>query len=500
MKVVNLTVNMRSLQCVVACVIVVPLLVIPASTPAGAYITENSPNKIGVLMINHGEPTCYNATTYYDFRAFMEHMINVGIVPQSLINIDTGTILIDEKNEHWAPFWKRSLIDAWGNKYKGFAIFVPGNKKMGVPPHYLKIFGKGRGEPDIFEYAGLEAYKTWKKMGGKSPYREQTVPQMKNVSRILKEKYGNKVIIKFAYGFEHGDIENATREILDENIDVLVVAPQVVVGSYFEGTLHWIKEVHDVLNEHVLRSGKSVSFIETKQIGMQSEFIEGIVMKVKDELSNIPANANVAIFLSNHGFPLTKCGNYDCQSDPYHHYAKEIFDRAKRAIINNINWQGRLEVFQVYAESAEEDADPKNEMLSPLEGLNYAKSHGFTYIIDIPYEFLGDCMDTLIGLREAFGVEPKWNNKFETEFDYNGVHVKITSAFYYPKYREKAYYNCINDEIEKLLGGEKSSKEHFEIAGKPKEPFPVSGVIFFSILAGGLVIFLLINWKKKEAV
>jgi hypothetical protein len=30
---------------------------------------------IGVLMVNYGEPVEYNATTYYEFRAFMEYLI-----------------------------------------------------------------------------------------------------------------------------------------------------------------------------------------------------------------------------------------------------------------------------------------------------------------------------------------------------------------------------------------------------------------------------------------
>jgi protoheme ferro-lyase len=474
------------------------LLIVSISISAGAYTIQDSPDKIGILMINHGEPSNYNATTYNDFKAFMEHMMNVGIIPEFLKHIDTGTILIDKKNTHWAPFWKRELIDAWGNEYK-FAFFVPGNKKMDIPPHYLKIFGKGRDEPDIFEYAGLEAYKSWQEMGSHSPYRDQTVPQMEDVSEMFKEKYGDKVIIKFAYGFEHGNVENVTKELLERKIDVLIVAPQAVVGSYFEGTLHWIKEVHATLDEYALKNEKVPSFIETKQIGLQSEFIEGIVKKVREEISFLPSNANVAIFLSNHGFPVVKCGNYDCQSDPYHHYAKEIFDRVRDVIISNISWRGKLEVYQIYDESSEGDTDPNDEKMSPLEGLEYAKSHGFDCIIDIPYEFLGDCMDTLIGLREAFGIEPKWNNDFETEFDHDGVHVKITSSLYYPEYREKAYYNCINDEMEKLLGREeaKSNKENLG-AEKPNEPFPIGGAVFFLILVISLILLLITMHKKNK--
>lgn len=370
---------------------------------------NKSGTKIGILMINYGEPTYYNATTYYYFKGFMKHMINVGILPKFLMFIDMGTLLIDIKNDKRAPPWKRELMDAWENKYNGIAIYLPFGKEIGLYPLYIKKFGNGKGEPDIFEFAGLEAYDSWQKMGGKSPYYEETVSQMRDVEKMLKEKYGNKIIVKFAYALKPGSIENATKYLLDKDINVLIAAPQSVVGSYFEETLHWIKEIHNVLNEYALEKGKNVSFIETRHIGMQPEFRESIVAKVKEELTHISSNASVLIFLSNHGFPVVKCDGYDCQSDPYHHRAKEIFNEVKEAIIENITWQGKFDVVQIYDESSEEAMDPENEVTSPKEGLEYAKNQGFNYIIDIPYEFLGDCMDTLIGLREAFGIEPKQN-------------------------------------------------------------------------------------------
>ena len=105
----------------VAIFLIMSLVMMPVGFSVGLDVEQNV--KIGILMINHGEPAEYNATTYEDFKEFTQHMINVGIIPRFLMNIDTGTILIDEKNDHWAPFWKRSLIDAWGNRYKGFAFF-----------------------------------------------------------------------------------------------------------------------------------------------------------------------------------------------------------------------------------------------------------------------------------------------------------------------------------------------------------------------------------------
>src|SRR5687768_6548080 len=56
---------------------------------------KRSKGKIGVLIADHGEPPVYNADTYHSFRAFIAHLMEMGVIPSFLGGIDTGTILQD---------------------------------------------------------------------------------------------------------------------------------------------------------------------------------------------------------------------------------------------------------------------------------------------------------------------------------------------------------------------------------------------------------------------
>ena len=189
---------------------------------------------------------------------------------------------------------------------------------MNIAPHYFGFTGRGNGKPNIFEQATLSAYQSWINMDGKSPYINQTLPQLENVKSDLEEKYGKNITVKIGFGFQHGSLKKATKKLIRKDIDVLIVAPQMVVDSYFESELHWLKEIHTVLNE----DGIGIPVLKTMQLGSFESFVESIVLKVKDELTLYDDNKDIAVFLSNHGFPLVRKGRYDCQSDPDYHLAK----------------------------------------------------------------------------------------------------------------------------------------------------------------------------------
>ncbi|MEF8848046.1 MAG: hypothetical protein V5A68_02825 [Candidatus Thermoplasmatota archaeon] len=65
------------------------------------YISNDcySFEKIGVLMINYGEPEVFEEDTYGDFKAYMNFMMNIGMIPSFLKYIDKGTIYNDINNE-----------------------------------------------------------------------------------------------------------------------------------------------------------------------------------------------------------------------------------------------------------------------------------------------------------------------------------------------------------------------------------------------------------------
>jgi len=80
---------------------------------------------------------------------------------------------------------------------------------------------------------------------------------------------------------------------------------------------------------------------------------------------------------------------------------------------------------------------------------------GFQQVIDIPYEWPGDTVDTLVNLRNAYGIDPPyWDENFETSFERNGISIKICSALFHPECRINAYFEkaCeVVDQSIKLL-------------------------------------------------
>jgi hypothetical protein len=149
--------------------------------------------RIGIVLLDHGEPPEYNMYTYYSFRNFTTSLIDMRIIPQFVLRFDRGTILQEQNNVFTeVPSSNPTLIDAWLHSYQGSTHFIPKAKRLritrfgiyrkGTEPHYLaRKTGPGYGEPDFYEMYGFEIYHRWLLMGGHSPFYDQTQPQ-KNAS------------------------------------------------------------------------------------------------------------------------------------------------------------------------------------------------------------------------------------------------------------------------------------------------------------------------------
>jgi protoheme ferro-lyase len=402
---------------------------------------SSSIDTIGILIINYGEPTTLTESSYEDFKTFMTHMIDIGMIPSFLLNIDKGTILIDRNHESWSFPWQRDLINAWGETVSLFAFFSPGNENMHTSSHYfLPFFGPGRGEADIFEHAMLDAYQSWQNMDNFSPYKDQTMPQVDNVIHLIEEQYGETVICRSAFGFETGSISAATTELINQDVDVLIAVPQMVVDSDFTGHLKWYEQIYETLNE----MDSDVQVIIAKQMGLQPSYVESIVCKTQEELNQLPITANVSLFLSHHGFSMKTKGTYDCGADSYHENAKEVFNLVKTAIREQVSNENLIDIVQIYGEYADD------HVLSPLDALERLPLTS-THIIAIPFEFLGESTDTLNELREEFGTEG-WDENYETVFTYDDrVSVKITASAFHAELREQALFDSLSDEIDVLI-------------------------------------------------
>lgn len=418
--------------------------------------------KIGIVLLDMGEPPEYNEHTYYSFRDYAEALVNIGVVKKEFLNMDKGTILMDRKKvfpEHESD--SRQLINAWLRPYKGKASTI---RKVSMPSEILsektksyyvqRNGGRGKGEPDFYEMYGFDICRRWQLMGGSSPYHHQTLLIKENVKALLEKKFKGKILVKFAYGMDPlPDQEKQTpdvviRSLLKKEISHLLVAEHSNVFSDVTSTFYLRKKVSDALKK--AKSKIPVSY--ANQLGENEALNMGLAAKVSDELRILPERSKVMIALSNHGLPPAVVGEYDAGKDAYHENVKRVFEKAKAMISKIVKKKKQYEVVQVFARQTEALHLSNSRILTPKRALDMAVSRGFNYYIDIPYEMPADGVHVLVKLRQFYGIDPpKWNRLFETNFPYKSLKAKITSAYFYPEYRTRAYYLEILSVLENLL-------------------------------------------------
>jgi hypothetical protein len=382
--------------------------------------------------------------------SFMYPMVVGMMIPM----VDGGTLLVD-KDEPFAtePKEDPNLIDAWGNAYEGEDyrwVHIPEGEFPMLGPlfsYYQVPGGPGEDESDFWEYVGLTMYGFYQQMGGHNPGQERELRIMDAVEEQLREEYGDEILIKRGYGAARPGYPHF-RDVAEEMVTVdgvtnLVVAEAYVCFSEFE---HPVAEIE----QHLRYQGIRVDISVAGQIGGTTPFNEGVAQKVEEELSNIPSDANVVVFLSHHGMfnlnmsPLRIMRllglGYDWTEEPYHEYAQMAFEGAMGEI-NALDivegWEGEFDVWQVYAEFVEGIMDPRNEILSVGEAAELAAEQGYEYCIDVPYEVGNSGFETLIGLRGCWGIDPPtweeyWESglkKYRSTTEYEGMQVVITDGW-----------------------------------------------------------------------
>jgi hypothetical protein len=418
--------------------------------------------RIGVILLDHGEPPECNEYTYYSFRDFARSLITMGMIPEVVLRAKRGTILMD-RNKIFAtePHPNPDLIDAWLRPHTGSVEFVlPRKKILGLIPaprkaHYLlKRTGPGQDEPDFYQFYGFEVYRRWLLMNNHSPFYEQTQPQKEKVRRRLEEKYGDRLLVRFAYGID--PFPEKKQQCPHHVVGELVKAgcAGIAVAEHFHVISDSMSRYH--CRQHVLegihQTGADIPVVFADQIGGHPELDRGVALKVKEELVAVKPGTNVAIFLSNHGFPVTRIGQYDAASDCYHENARKAFESARDAILETVEWSGRLQVVQVFGQFLEEKYNPGGINARPLDALGHVAADGFRQVIDIPYEFPGDSVDVLVKLRQAYGIDPPhWDDNFETRIERDGVSIKICSALFHPECRVNAYFERACEAVDRCL-------------------------------------------------
>jgi hypothetical protein len=241
--------------------------------------------------------------------------------------------------------------------------------------------------------------------------------------------------------------------LVKQGITDLVLAEAYVCQSDFE---HPAGEVQ----RHLEKKGININVIIAGQIGGTKPFSLGVASKVSEELDDLPQDSDVVVFLSHHGMFSLNTLLYNWRKEPYHYHARLAFDGAKEAIYDldiAKDWQGKFEVWQVYAEFAEGMMDSKSQILSVEEAAKLASEQGYEYCIDIPYGVGNSGYETLIGLRECWGVEPpSWEEyyesglkKYRSTTEYDGMKVVITDGWIDGS--SDGYYEQISKAIDSIL-------------------------------------------------
>jgi hypothetical protein len=402
--------------------------------------------RIGLLIVDHGEPPEYNELTYESFREFFNHLIEMGLIPSWLKLLDTGTVTVDLKCPFCEePSTEPKLMNAWLGRHDGLGVFVPASDSL--PAHYVVPGGPGLGEPDIFEHVGVQAWHEWELMGGRSPNYDEKLPKKLAVIKRLQARYGDDLPVRIGYGIDprlngrRQGIRQAVAGLVNrERVDHVVVAYHGVGFSDIMQThmiRHEIEETLDAIAPEVTAS-------YAKPIGTTDLYVDAVVGKVRTELKRLPSNASVAIHLSGHGLPTDMCGDYDCGADSYHESSRALFQRTKKAIMRSVDHDGRLDVFHIYGDGGSGDDDAEDEVDSPMEALAKRKDAGFAHVVDIPYEFDSNSRDTLIILRRGYGRPiPDWNADYESSFKYEGIDVRITDCSYSNRKKIAAFEDVI---------------------------------------------------------
>lgn len=413
---------------------------------------------VGVLIVDHGEPVEFNEVTYESFREFLSHLIlRVGAIPPFVLAGPPNATILQDRGCYACqpPRSNPDLVDAWGRDFDGPATFMP------ATPHSVAHFrsvnpGPGVAEPDFYEHAGHSTRVEWEAMGNHSPNYEQKLVEKQAVIRELNDRY-SRYDLAFRVGYhihphEPGSlsIAEAVRQLVhDEHVKKIVVAYHGVGFSDIMQTHMIHHEIHEQLGHH-----GDVELFHTQPMGQSDWYIKAVVDKVRKELAKVPAKAPVALHLSAHGLSLSMCGSYDCLGDSYHAFAADLFERTKAAIERSVHRPGQLGIFTLYGDGAEPASDPNNLMDSPEEALAKRKATGFQYVIDIPYSFSADSRDTLIVLRDAYGLERgDWNAAYETSFVRDGMNVKITNSSFGRQFKIRAFKDLIRQALDPVLAG-----------------------------------------------
>lgn len=435
-----------------------------ASIPGG--------ERIGILLRSHGEPVHYNETTYRSFADFIQSLL-VMADQEELLMVDQGTVLLDRSR----PFEKcdpthvdADLMDAWLQPARPPAacgsspLALVAGEAAATPlleGFYVQPGGPGLGEPDILEIVGLSAYVEWLQMDNASPMHATKGLLLDAAERILRERYGDRVVIARSY---HVVPHVGPGETDAEAAETFAAAGVTTIIDAYTTTVF-----SDVMNTCMMRphleheldlAGYSGRLVHAGMAGHTHEYAHAVAARVKELLAEVPEGEEVAVFLTHHGQDPGYVAPCTQKADPYNANAKLLYEGVRAALDEEIAREG-VTYHQVYGQGAEEATDG---VLSPTEALAVAKRAGVRHVIDLPFELTGNGFDNLVVQRSSYGLPreeaPHYDANGETRLEVDGMRVRIASAVFSTEARGLALAAVIDAALVEAFGGAHDADGH----------------------------------------
>lgn len=435
--------------------------------PAVQAVQERG-GKVGVLVRAHGEPVHYNASTYQSFKEFLQGIWPYTGLPQELLTLDQGTVLIDEAHPFDATprLAEARFVDAWlGSQPLGLPLNDAGQGMLqdlcGGNFYVVPGSGPGLGEGDLFEMCGLDAYRTWMKMDNHSPMYASVKEHWAYLEYHLNKHFGDRVVVAFAHHVDpkmdpSETTEAAAQRLADAGVTLVVDA--YMSSSHSDAMDTCMMRPH---TEHALRdAGYGGPIVAAGMAGTHDAWAAAAATYAQELLAGIGAQTPVAVYLAQHGGNPASPNPCGSGPDKYHANARAEYELAAAALLAAMP-ERALTVRQVYGQGAGAADDGA---LSPLEALAIDRDAGVRHVVVIPYEFWGNAMDNLVALRESFGLVPDqapyYDANHETYLTQDGVSIRIASAHYGVEAKATALLARIAEAIE--AGAAAGSGPHHE--------------------------------------
>ncbi|RMA97675.1 ferrochelatase [Hydrogenothermus marinus] len=218
--------------------------------------------------------------------------------------------------------------------------------------------------------------KYYELMGGKSPQKEQTLEQAKELQKALGDKY--KVVVAMRYW--HPFTEEALNELFKDDIDKIILLPlypqysRTTTGSSFNEFYRVFKKFN-----------KNIPVIEIKSYFDYPTYIQALVENIKE---NLPDYKNYYFLFSAHSLPEKVIK----EGDPYQlqvmktvklvmkHFPENEYNLAYQSKIGPVKW---LEPFTDKEIERVAKEGIKNLAVIPI---SFVSEHSETlYELDIQY-------------------------------------------------------------------------------------------------------------------